>query len=326
MVLTLVWDLALCSVAGATMFYQTDFEAAEGYAGPSLIGQNGWGGLSPINIQAAGVAFDPLQQPGLGQFGYIGGFRVPVPGTDDSELAETKQIVSKNIPYPPGVSGGNQMSVSMDLVPFFDDPSAFDQFGIVLLNSYQEPLCTVALSTLGSQLVVVDQLDEAGANAPGISYTSGSRYELRFELDFAANTWSAWFGGQFAASNRRLFTPGMAADLGSIAFTWGRYTIFPDGSANHYLIFDRLRVSSSLPATLDATISLSFVPGTLDLDLSIEADPGSTIILQYVPSLADDWEPLGQFMVPPNGIVGYRHLGVRSLATGFYRIASGPGG
>jgi hypothetical protein len=310
------------SIAAAGTVFQTDFEAAEGYvAGTSLLGQAGWHGLSPISAEAAGVAVDPQNQPALGQFGYIGGYRIPVLGTNATELTETKQIVTRNIAYTPGTDGGNVVMISMDLVPFYDSPDSFDQFGVAIVNSYQQPLCTVALSTLGSQLVVIDQLDEAGASAPGVSYVSGNRYELRFELDFGNNTWSAWFGGQVAATKRRLSTAGMAADIGSIAFTWGRYTIFPDSSANHYLIFDKLRVSAEPPPSLDASISLTSVPGSLDIDLSIATSPDSAIILQYSPTLDDSWEDLESFTVPANGVVTYRHAGVRSLPSGFYRVA-----
>lgn len=214
----------------------------------------------------------------------------------------------------------------MDRVPFYDNPDSFDQFGIVLMNSAQVPLCTVALSTLGSQLLVVGQLDQESATAPGISYSSGSRYELRFELDFGAKTWSAWPGGQRAAANRRLLLPEMVADLGSIAFTWGRYTIVPDGSANHYLAFDRLRISANPSPTLDATLSLTPVAGTLDLDVSIRTAPGSAVVLQYTKLIGEDWADLQSLAVPASGFVVYRHLGVRSLPQGFYRIATGPGG
>jgi hypothetical protein len=310
--------------AGGTVF-QTDFEAAEGYvAGTTLLGQAGWHGLAPISAEAAGVAVDPQNQPTLGQFGYIGGYRTPVLGVNNSELSETKQIVTRNIYYAPGRDGGNVVTITMELVPFYDSPDSFDQFGVAIVNSFQQPLCTVALSTLGSQLVVIDQLDEAGASAPGVAYVSGNRYELRFELDFGKNTWSAWFGGQAAATNRRLSLPGMALDVGSIAFTWGRYTLFPDSSANHYLIFDKLRVVAEPPPKLDASVSLATVTGSLDMDVSIAANPGSEIILQYSPSLDGSWEDLKSFTVPANGLVVHRHAGVRSLTSGFYRVAGTP--
>lgn len=310
------------SIATGGTVFQTRFEAADGYvAGATLLGQAGWHGLAPISAEAAGVAVDPQKQPALGQFGYIGGYRIPVLGVNNSELSETKQIVTRNIAYAPGTDGGKVVTITMDLVPFYDSPDSFDQFGVAIVNSFQQPLCTVALSTLGSQLVVIDQLDEAGASAPGVSYVSGTRYELRFKLDFGNNTWSAWFGGQPAATDRRLTLPGMPADMGSIAFTWGRYTLFPDSSANHYLIFDNLSVVAEPPPRLNASVSLAAVAGTLDMDVTIATSPGSDVTLQYSPSLDGSWEDLESFTVPANGIVVHRHTGVRSLPSGFYRVA-----
>lgn len=118
----------------------------------------------------------------------------------------------------------------------------------------------------------------------------------------------------------------MQADLGSIAFTWGRYLLLDDVSANHYLIFDQLRFSADSLPSLDATISMARVAGTLDLDLSVKTTPGLAIILQYSESLNGGWTDLQSFTVPANGIVGHRHSGVLSSPRGFYRVATVPDG
>lgn len=331
----LPWLLALCAVARAGTVHQIDFEPAEGYAiGAPLIGQDDWTGISPLTDQASGVAADPVNHPTLGQFGYIGGYEVPVTGVATSGDSEAKQALRREIVYTPGVDGGQVVTITLQVVPFYDSPYGFDLFPIALVNSFEEALCTVTLANLGEpEVLVMDQMDAEGAEAAGVGFEAGTRYELRYELDFGANQWSAWLGGAQVAADRQLFAPGMLADLGAIEIGWGRVvSLFgipiPDGSSNHYLLFDQLRVTADPPppAAPAAALSLATVPGTLDVEVSIRAAPGSTVVLQYSPTLVGGWTDLATLPVPAGGVAVHRHAGARAEPNGFYRAAAPPGG
>jgi hypothetical protein len=247
--------------------------------------------------------------------------------------SETKQALRHEIAYTPGVDGGQVVVITLQVVPYYDNPYGFDIFPIALVNSSEEALCTVTLANLGEpDVLVMDQMDGEGADAAGVGFEAGTRYALRFELDFGANQWSAWLGGAQVAADRQLYTPNMLADLGAIEIGWGRIvSLFgiplPDGSSNHYLLFDQLRVTADPPppAAPAAVLSLATVPASLDIEVSIRTTPESTVVLQYSPSLAGGWTDLATLPVPAGGVVVHRHSGARAQPNGFYRAVPPPG-
>lgn len=222
--------------------FATGFEAHEGYVTEGQIGgQNGW--LQVVlntnqqdqpTVSVSGVANNLLENQGL--HGFIGG-----PEVEAGTVVDSASLWHP-VPYAPIEEGRPlvRFSVLMMTVWSSNERPFDDNFRWVVYNAELEPLCSVIFDN--SNLQIGYSLGLGLPQDTGFNFELSTLYELEMELDYIANTWSAWLSGTQVVDDQPLAGSGQTLNLGDIDAVW--VTADVDNPGDNYMVFDDYRITA----------------------------------------------------------------------------------
>lgn len=269
------------SFAGAqTNIFNTRFEAAEGYnVAYTLVGQNGWLGEG---TGGNGLVEDFF--PGEGQQAYLG-YWPPLRSN------ESQTIVWRPLNFDPLTAG--LPVVEFSVLMSIEDSSAtngqYDNFQWQFYNRQTNRLFMLDFDNYYQDISY--RLD--GTNAwvtTAVRFTNGVPERLVVTMDFAANRWSASYGGRLIATNQPITTTNAPRSLGEIDLAWVYYD--PDRPGDNYILFDNYRVVAHAPG-LPPRLLLLERSQRGHVWLRLQGQPNVRYVIEASPSLpARTWQPL----------------------------------
>jgi hypothetical protein len=306
----LAWAMALGlglagPVSGAAVprvLYETGFEASEGFdPGLTLVGQGGWVGEGS---GGNGLISDFIA--GSGQHAFIG-FGAP---TNRGEYLNVWRPVN----HVPG--GTNEGRVRFSVVMSVEDSVSStnrDDFRWSVYNVGGDRLFSLDFDN--TTLEINYLLDDAVFVPTGWTFTNAQPYLLEFLMDFPANRWTAWLGGEAIAADLPLTTTGATRDFGDVDAVWEIRT--PGKAGDNFMVFDDYRIVAEDPAPNPAP----------RLEVLGVVRPGQCLVrcrgtagVRYVLEGGPDfriWVPLKTNTMPADGF--FDHLDEGGAAWRFYR-------
>jgi len=303
--LILVPLLVAAQGTGTNVFF-TGFEASEGYdTRYTLVGQQGWLGMG---TGGNGLVEDFF--PGQGQQAYIGYW-------PPEHSNETETIVWRPLNFDP-VSAGLpvvEFSVLMSIEDSSSTNGQYDNFQWQVYNHRTNRLFTLDFDNFYQDISY--RLD--GTNewtTTQVRFTNGVPELLVVTMDFAANRWSATFGGRLIATNQPLTTTGASLTLGEIDVVWVYYD--PARPGDNYLLFDNFRVVAR-PAVARPRLTLLERTERGHVWLRVEGQPGVRYVLEAAASpVAGSWLPL-RTNASGDGILDFIDTSAANVPARFYR-------
>ena len=306
-VLTLAFCLTASTGLGTTTnVYFTRFEASEGYStNYTLVGQAGWlgegtGGNGLVND------FFPRE----GQQAYLGYW--PPLRTNEQQTA-----VWKPLNFEPLRAGFPLVRFSV-LMRIEDSTAAngqYDNFQWQFYNRQTNRLFTLDFDNY--YLDISYRLD--GTNnwvTTPVKFTNGVAELLVVTMDFAANRWSATFGGRLIATNQPLTTTGAELSLGEIDAVWVYYN--PARPGDNYMLFDNYRVTAEAKAPAARLLLMERSPSG-HVWLRLYGQPSARYVIEAAPALPTaTWTPL-RTNASPDGIIDFVDTTAVHLPSRFYR-------
>lgn len=216
-------QLRLTPLTQLNNIYTTTFDASEGYSvGFTLAGQNGWykygdGGNGIVN------GF----MPGFGYQAFVG-FNPPV--RNDGYINLAHQVPFEATP-------GQTVVFTVRFRILDSSNGIFDNFGWEFYNKNDDFLFGIRLNNQNKSIGY--QLDNLVIQPTGYTFNNSSEYELKVTADFAANTWSAYIGGQAIVTSQAVSTTATPRNLGEINPFW---SMNPANAGDNYMIFDNYSV------------------------------------------------------------------------------------
>lgn len=266
--------------ADSTNLFFTAFERAEGYdTNYTLIGQNGW-----LGTGTGGNGLVPDFFPGEGQQAYIG-YWPPL------QTNETETIIWRPLNFNPAAAG--LPLVELSVLMSVEDSSAangqYDNFQWQIYNDRTNRLFTLDFDNY--HLDISYRLD--GTNdwvVTPVKFTNGVPERLVITMDFAANRWSATYGGRLVATNQPITTTGLPLTLGEIDLVWAYYD--PNRPGDNYLLFDNFRVTARAAQDRPRLLLLERTNGG-HVWLRLLGQPGVRYVIESTPTLVQPtWLPL----------------------------------
>ena len=295
--------LATTALGQARTLHHSGFEPEQDFDMEfTLIGQGGW--------QGKGTGGNGLLEnnfEGMGQQAYIGywppeeatetftGLWRPVEGIEPEETKVTVTV----------------------LMMIFDSTNGQrDDFRWTLYNDNVQRLVTLDFDN-GTRNINYS-LDDDIFLPTGYSFDHEALYDLKFEMDFAANTWTVSVGDQVLLNAKKLTTTGARLAFGDLGPNW----IYrkPENPGNNYMVFDdyRITVETSDPAP-KAPPTLAWTGWTNDGRAMLQL--GGDATTDYTVEVSDDlktWTPL-QTAKPGDTGKEVADAGAPGYARRFYR-------
>lgn len=298
--------LLAASTRASTNVYFTRFEASEGYdTAYTLMGQAGWLGEGTGGNGLVNGFF-----PGEGQQAYLG-YWPPL------TTNEQQTLVWQPLRFDPVRSGLPlvQFSVLMSIEDSSTTNARYDNFQWQVYNLQTNRLFTIDFDNYFQDISF--RLD--GTNAwvtTSVQFTNGVPELLVVNMDFAANRWSATFGGRLIATNQPLTTTGAELTLGEIDAVWVYYD--PAGPGDNYMLFDNYRIMAAPPATLPRLLLLERTERG-HVFLRLQGQPSVPYVLEAATTLpATSWTPL-RTNSSPNGLIDWVDTPPFNAPARFYR-------
>ncbi len=303
--------LAICltvwtSLGTITNVYVTGFEASEGYStNYTLAGQAGWLGEGSGGNGLVNNFF-----PGEGQQAYLGYW--PPLRTNEQQTA-----VWKPLNFEPLRAGLPLVRFSV-LMRIEDSTTAngqYDNFQWQFYNRQTNRLFTLDFDNY--YLDISYRLD--GTNnwvTTTVKFTNGVAELLVVEMDFAANRWSATFGGRLIATHQPLTTTGAELSLGEIDAVWVYYN--PARPGDNYMLFDNYRVTAEARAPAARLLLMERSPSG-HVWLRLYGQPSARYVIEAAPALPSaTWTPL-RTNASPDGIIDFIDTTAVHAPSRFYR-------
>ncbi len=225
--------LATNALGQVRTLYYSDFEQGRDYDMEfTLIGQGGWQGEG---TGGNGLVEDNFE--GLGQQGYIGYW----PPLEDSEGYTSLWRSVEGI-------GQEETRITVTMLMKIADSTndQRDDFRWSLYNDNLRRLMTLAFDNETGNINYA--LDDDIFLPTGYSFEYEALYDLKFVMDFAANTWTVSVGDEVLLNAKKLTTTGARLAFGDLGPNW----IYrkPENPGNNYMVFDdyRITVETSDPA------------------------------------------------------------------------------
>ncbi|MCX7868112.1 hypothetical protein [Limisphaera sp. VF-2] len=295
------------ATAGAfTNLYFTRFEASEGYdTAYTLVGQAGWLGEGTGGNGLVNGFF-----PGEGQQAYLG-YWPPL------ETNESQTAVWQPLRFDPVRSGLPlvQFSVLMSIEDSSATNAQYDNFQWQVYNLRTNRLLTIDFDNYFQDISY--RLDGTSAwVTTSVKFTNGVPELLVLNMDFAANRWSATFGGRLIATNQPLTTTGAELTLGEIDAVWVYYD--PAKPGDNYMLFDNYRVAAAPPAVAPRLLLLERTPRG-HVWLRVQGQPSARYVIEAAPALpAATWTPL-RTNSSPDGLFDWVDTTASNAPARFYR-------
>ncbi|MDP6794808.1 MAG: hypothetical protein QF721_10570 [Verrucomicrobiota bacterium] len=213
---------ALCQ---ARTVYHTGFEAKQDFDIEfTLMGQGGWQGEG---TGGNGLVEDNFE--GMGQQAYLGYW--PAEEVDETYTSLWQPV--KGI-------GPEETRITVTVLLMFVDSTNGhrDDFRWTLYNDNVQRLVTLDFDNVTRNINYA--LDDDLFLPTGYSFEYEALYDLKFVMDFAANTWTVSVGDEDIVSKKKLTTKGSSLAFGDIGPTWVYRD--PENPGNNYLVFDDYQV------------------------------------------------------------------------------------
>lgn len=298
----LIPGIVLAESVGERVLYETGFEVSEGFdAGLTLVGQKGWVGEGS---GGNGLVSDFI--PGLGQHAFIG---YGAPTNTGGYLN-----VWRPVGFVPG--GTNAPRVRFSVVMSVEDSvnsTNRDDFRWSVYNIAGDRLFSLDFDN--NTLEINYLLDDGRFVPTGWSFTNAQPYELEVLMDFPANTWSAWLGGEAIASSLPVTTRGVLRDFGDVDAVWEIRT--PGKPGDNFMVFDDYRVVAELPVPNPApTLEVLGLVRPGECLVRCRGTVGARYVLEGGPDFRT-WVALKTNTMPADGF--FDHLDQGRAAWRFYR-------
>ncbi|HAB16131.1 MAG TPA: hypothetical protein PLX89_07960 [Verrucomicrobiota bacterium] len=309
------------ATVGATVLYETGFEAWEGFSpNQDLIGQSGWiGAATDLQGREApaggnGVLADPI--PGFtGQYAYVG-------------FAATNRTADFNVWRPVNL---NPVAPPLPFVRFRvslqieDSTSAaphYDDFRWSIYNTEDHRCLSLDFDNdLREVNFILDGLSPE-IRPTGFTFENSVPYDLEIDLNLGRNLWTARINGAVIVQAQPITTEGAKLSFGDADAVWVIRT--PGQPGDNYMIFDDYRVTveplTSIPPTLEPVGMLN----TGAFVVRILGEPGVSYQLQGTDNFVD-WLPIATGIAQsPGGYVDLQDSAARQFPKRMYRAASQP--
>lgn len=221
------------------LLYETSFEEEEGYSTEAdLIGQNGWIGfaggdafLEMSNDGSSGLLTDFLESEG--QQAYIG-FVKPEQETSVEFLS-----LLQPLGFEPAERGGELVRFTVAMGILDSTNGERDNFRWSIYNT--EGFRLFSLDFDNETKAISYALDDAEPlKASGFEFDNETFYNLRLDIDFDANKWSAWASDVLLVEGLPVSTQNLKRDLSDIDAVWAIFK--PEAPGDNFMVFDNYRI------------------------------------------------------------------------------------
>lgn len=221
------------------LLYETSFEGEEGYSTEAdLIGQNGWIGfaggdafLETSNDGSSGLLTDFLE--GEGQQAYIG-FVKP-----DHETGVEFLSLLQPLNFEPSEDGGELVRFTVSVGVLDSTNGERDNFRWSIYNT--EGFRLFSLDFDNETKAISYALDDAEPlQATGFEFDNDTFYNLRVDIDFQGNKWSAWASEVLLLEDLPVSTQNLKRNLSDIDAVWAIFK--PEAPGDNYMVFDNYRI------------------------------------------------------------------------------------
>ena len=215
------------AIGQARTVYHTGFEAKQDFEMEfTLIGQGGWEGEG-----TGGNGLVENNFEGMGQQAYLGYW----PAEEADETFTGLWLPVRDIE-----PEETRITVTM-LLMFVDSTNGQrDDFRWTLFNDNVQRLVTLDFDNATRNINYA--LDDDIFLPTGYSFDHEALYDLKFVIDFAANTWAVSVGDQAIVNDKKLTTTGARLAFGDLGPSWVYRN--PETPGNNYLMFDDYRITA----------------------------------------------------------------------------------
>jgi hypothetical protein len=221
------------------LLFETSFEVEDGYSEDAdLIGQNGWIGfaggdafLETSDDGSTGLLTDFLE--GQGQQAYIG-FVKPDHKTNVEFLSLLQPLT-----YEPTDNSGEILRFSVSVGIYDSTNGERDNFRWSIYNT--EGFRLFSLDFDNETRAISYALDDAEPlQATGFDFDNDTFYDLRIDIDFPGNKWSAWASDVLIVEDLPVSTQNLKRDLSDIDAVWAIFKT--DAPGDNFMVFDNYRI------------------------------------------------------------------------------------
>jgi len=295
-------DLTVLETAGQIL-YQTDFGSFSFGVG-TVVGDDGW--IGETSAHGITNAF-----PNRGQGMYVG---------FDTLYADDVAFFWRPLNYDPLSSGTPLIRVTAE-VAIMDPNSSFqDDFGFLFYNKDGDYLAGILFENSTRKIWIGDGSDGPFIDS-GQEFNRGVFTQLEIEVDYSANSWTAFLHGVQLFAPRPFHLGGEPLTLGDVSLYWSIEGMLP---GDNYLLVDNLSItaetggtstfsstgavtipSSGAASPYPSTINVSGLAGALervtvrldglnhayadDLDILLVAPDGNGVVLMSDAGGSDDY-------------------------------------
>ena len=259
------------------LLYETSFEEEEGYSTEAdLIGQNGWIGfaggdafLEMSNDGSSGLLTDFLESKG--QQAYIG-FVKPEQETSVEFLS-----LLQPLGFEPAERGGELVRFTVAMGILDSTNGERDNFRWSIYNT--EGFRLFSLDFDNETKAISYALDDAEPlQASGFEFDNETFYNLRLDIDFDANKWSAWASDVLLVEGLPVSTQNLKLDLSDIDAVWAIFK--PEAPGDNFMVFDNYRIEIIEEAPSPPTLSpLGHLPNG-GFVIRVQGEPNSIYKLE----------------------------------------------
>ena len=283
----LVVSLGLASATAlgqARTLYYSGFEPEQDYdAEYTLIGQDGWQGEGPDGIDPTGgngLVEDYFSD--LGQQAYIGYW--PPEETSENFISLWRPVDGLKL-------GETKVTFSVLMMIVDSTNGQQDDFRWTVYNKDVQRLVTLDFDNETRNINYA--LDDGEFKATEFEFEHEAVYELRFVMDFAANSWSVFIEEELLVDSKQLTTTGAKLTFGDLGPLW--VIRKPETPGNNLMVFDEYKITVETSDEPPATPPTLAWTGWTD-DGRAMLQLGGDGATDYTVEVSDDlktWTPLG---------------------------------
>ena len=222
-----IWfGLATCALGQERTVYYTGFESEQDYDVEfTLIDQDGWLGEGNGGNGLMDNYFEDM-----GQQAYIGYW-------PPEEATETFTSLWRSVE---GISPEEtRITVTMLMMIIDSTNDQRDDFRWTLYNDNVHRLITLDFDNETRNINYA--LDDDIFLPTGYSFEHEALYDLKFVIDFAANTWTVSVGDEVLVSANKLTTTGLSLTFGDLGPSWVYRK--PETPGDNYMVFDDYQIT-----------------------------------------------------------------------------------
>lgn len=249
LVCTLVW---VSPAAGQNVVYETGFEEFNG-------GIGGWVSNKWIGNDLGCVGIDNNLVPGLGKTGYIG----------FNEPQTTKVVMMRPLPIATQEEGIDEISFRTLMGIQDSSNQRRDAFCFTVYNQIGKVLACLRFDNRNAHYGIW-RFDGTDMENTGTAFLRGQLYDLRFNISYTNNTWSALLDGLPLFTDKPFHTAGETLDFRGVAAEWIITGGSPQQYGNNWLLVADWKVTTSSPLK-DELVYVPLSPHGLVISQSVSS-------------------------------------------------------